>query len=116
AEWRSLLRERLPAPSRPTAIDRAWPLFHVAQLCGLDASIVEAWTPRQVADLEAELVELNDVRRRRILHQAFERFIRYRFYDAVMTHRPQPAPDAPVFQAVFCLDEREESFRRHLEE
>ena len=33
----------LCAPA-PTALERAWPLFHVAQLCGLDASIVEQWT------------------------------------------------------------------------
>ena len=33
-----------PSPPAPTALERAWPLFHVAQLCGLDASIVEQWT------------------------------------------------------------------------
>jgi len=115
-ELRSWLRDRLPPAPLPTTIERAWPLFHVALLRGLDASIVKHWTPRQVAELEAELREVNSTRRRRILHQAFERTIRHRLYDAVMSHSPRPLPAPPPFQAVFCLDEREESIRRHLEE
>src|SRR5690606_7721887 len=47
---------------------------------------------------------------------AYERSLRERLYDALVQQTPAPAPDAPAFQAVFCLDEREESFRRHLEE
>lgn len=113
---RPWLRERLPRPVPPTAAERAWPLFHLAQLCGLDASIVAQWTARHVRELEAELQRIDEVRRRRILHQAFERAIRCRLYDALSQHAPQAAPRPPAFQAVFCLDEREESFRRHLEE
>ena len=116
ADLRPWLRDRLPRPLAPTAFERAWPLFHTAQLCGLDASIVEGWTARHVADLESELREIDAVRQRRILHQAFERAIRHRLYDALAGHRPPPPPATPAFQAVFCLDEREESFRRHLEE
>jgi uncharacterized protein len=141
AEMRAWLRERFPHAASPTAVERAWPLFHVAQLCGLDTSIVEQWTARQVADIESELRRLDSVRRRRILHLAFERAIRHRLYDALVQHSPQgprtPEPgngqqgtdepgtgnresgnreDRAAFQAVFCLDEREESFRRHLEE
>jgi uncharacterized protein YbcC (UPF0753/DUF2309 family) len=116
SELRLSLRNRLPGPSAPTGVERAWPLFHVVQLCGLDASIVEQWSARNVEELESELHQLDGVRQRRILHQAFERTIRHRVYDALMGHAPRELPRPPAFQAVFCLDEREESFRRHLEE
>ncbi|PYS13396.1 MAG: DUF2309 domain-containing protein [Acidobacteria bacterium] len=113
---RMALRNRLFRPPAPTVLERAWPIFHVAQLCGLDVSVVEQWMARNVAELESELQEINSMRRRRILHQAFERAIRYRVYDALIHHAPQKVPGPPAFQAVFCLDEREESFRRHMEE
>src|SRR5688572_5769786 len=116
SDLRPWLRNRLRCSPAPTALERAWPLFHVAQLCGLDTSIVEQWTARSVAELESELRELDGVRQRRILHQAFERTIRHRLYDALICHPPRGLPAPPAFQAVFCLDEREESFRRHLEE
>jgi uncharacterized protein YbcC (UPF0753/DUF2309 family) len=116
SKLRSALRSRLPRPQSPSILERAWPLFHVAQLCGLDASVVEQWTTSNVAELESELQELDSMRRRTILHQAFERTIRHRVYDALIAHAPHNFPGPPMFQAVFCLDEREESFRRHLEE
>ncbi|MBI2187767.1 MAG: DUF2309 domain-containing protein [Acidobacteria bacterium] len=116
SELRAWTGNRLPVPAPPTTIDRAWRLFHVAQLCGLDVSIVEQWSLRHVAELEAELERIDDLRRRRILHQAFERAIRHRLYDALAHHVPQSPSGPPAFQAVFCLDEREESIRRHLEE
>jgi uncharacterized protein YbcC (UPF0753/DUF2309 family) len=113
---RSWLRPQLPAAPAPTANERAWVLFHVAQICGFDVSIVEQWKSEHVAAIEAELRELDDVRRRRILHQAFERTIRHRLYDALVGHVLRDPSEQPGFQAVFCLDEREESLRRHLEE
>src|SRR5262249_45158857 len=114
---RGWLRERRGQQSSvPTVAERTWPLFQFAQLLGLDASIVDQWAESQIVDLEAELRELDGIRCRRILHLAFERTIRHRLYGALMQHAGQPAPQAHAFQAVFCLDEREESFRRHLEE
>jgi uncharacterized protein YbcC (UPF0753/DUF2309 family) len=88
----------------------------VAQLCGLDDSSIEQWTDHDVSRIEVELSTLDGIRRRRLLHQAFERTVRYRFYEALIQHVPRALPSPPAFQAVFCLDEREESFRRHLEE
>ncbi|MEB2286186.1 MAG: DUF2309 domain-containing protein [Myxococcales bacterium] len=110
-----LCREFSPA-SPPTVEERAWPLFHLAQLCGIEAALVDRWTVGDIAALETELSEMDHIRRRRLLHQAFERTIRHRLYDALIQHAPRPAATTPAFQAVFCLDEREESFRRHLEE
>src|SRR4030095_1385268 len=75
----------------------------------------ERWTAAHVADLESELQELDELRQRRILHQAFERTIRHRLYDALVGHAPR-LTGAPAFQTIFCLDEREESVRPHLEE
>jgi uncharacterized protein YbcC (UPF0753/DUF2309 family) len=116
ASLRAHLRTRLPRRAPTTTPERAWPLFHVAQLYGLDTPIVERWTSGEVRQIEAELTELDGVRRRRILHRAYERTVRHRLYDALTQHAPRQPPDPPSFQAVFCIDEREESFRRHLEE
>jgi hypothetical protein len=85
-------------------------------LTGLDTSAVDQWTPRHVAELESELRALDSTACRRILHLAFERTIRHRLYGALMQHGCGAEEDRPRFQAIFCLDEREESIRRHLEE
>jgi len=98
---RIVLRNRLPWPSSPTDLERAWPIFHVAQLCGLDVSVVEQWTARNVAELESELQEVDSMRRRRILHNAFERAIRHRVYDALIHHAPKNVSGPPAFQALF---------------
>lgn len=116
SELRGWLLGRAAAPAPPRAEERAWPMYHVAQILGLCTSVLARMRAEDVAAVESELARINSLRRRHILHRAFERSVRHRFYDALQQHQPQPAPEAPAFQAVFCLDEREESFRRHLEE
>jgi hypothetical protein len=117
AGFRAWLRNQRPQSADPAAAERAWPLFHVAQLTGLDASHVDRWSTRDIAGIEAELRDLDEMRCRRILHLAFERTIRYRLYGALIQHgHGIHGSMEPAFQAVFCLDEREESIRRHLEE
>jgi hypothetical protein len=113
AELRESLADRIPAPPAPSTVDRAWPLFHAAQLAGLDVTASPAMA---LEALEVELAALDPMTRRRLLHLAYERHLRHRFYDALTQHRPPPDDPAPAFQAIFCIDEREESLRRHLEE
>ncbi|MCA9668283.1 MAG: DUF2309 domain-containing protein [Myxococcales bacterium] len=103
------------APPAPTTDERAWALFHMAQLAGLTPANVEDLHARDIDALQAERRALDGVARRRVLHQAYERRLRHRFYDALLGNRAE-AIEAPAFQAIFCIDEREESIRRHLEE
>lgn len=103
---------------------RAFQIFQLAQVLG--------WTPAQLTDLDAdqwrnliaEIGSFSGMERRRIYHLAFERHYRRETLDAVANHTrrvretddiTQPA-ERPSFQIVTCIDEREESFRRALEE
>ncbi|OHV41396.1 MULTISPECIES: DUF2309 domain-containing protein [Pseudofrankia] len=110
-----------PAPS-DHAIDTAlvYEAFVLAQLVDVDLGLLtedrwaSAWL-RAVADFDER-------RRRWLLHQAYERRYRMIVLDALCAHgrnsAPATDPEAPPtdFHAVFCMDEREESLRRHLEE
>src|SRR5690606_32330117 len=107
---------RARLPGEPTLDERTWPLFQLAQLGGLDGAALAGLSLEQLAALERELLEFDSLARRELLHRGYERHLRQRFYDAVLQHQPSPSPDPPLFQAIFCLDDREESIRRHLEE
>ncbi len=114
AELRAM---RVPAAG-PTADQRAYPVFRLAQVFGWSPPELLRLTPGQWAELVGEVERFNGVDRRRVFHLAYERRFRTQCLDAVALHEPQPFPAAaaPRFQVVTCLDEREESFRRHLEE
>lgn len=57
--------------------------------------------------------------RRRIFHLAYERRHRIEVLDGLASHvavASLPSPERPLVQAIFCIDDRCESFRRYLEE
>ena len=101
-----------------TVEQRAFLVFQLAQVLG--------WAPATLWRLKAaewdvllrEIESFSGVERRRNFHLAFERQFVNRALDAVAMRAAEPAEHCatPRFQAVYCLDEREESFRRHLEE
>lgn len=115
SQFRSWLQQRLPGPEMPSSVDRAWRIFQLAQLAGLSARDVEELSAASVKSLERELREFDEVGRRRLFHRAYERHLRHRFFDALVGH-PAARVREPAYQAIFCVDEREESMRRHLEE
>ena len=116
AEIRTAFVQRGTALAEISVRERAWRVFQAAQICGIGAPTIVALSTSEITSLENELATCDARTRRRLLHDAYERHLRHRFYDAAVQHLP-PATGATVaYQGIFCIDEREESFRRHLEE
>lgn len=97
---------------------RAFDLFQVAQRMG--------WSPRAMYELgtvdrqriSAEVERFDEMERRRVFHLAYEHRYRVKLLDAISEHSTLPLkqPAKVSFQVITCIDDREESFRRHLEE
>jgi uncharacterized protein YbcC (UPF0753/DUF2309 family) len=115
---RAELRRRLGPPRLPTPEQRAFVVFQLAQVLGWSPAELHRLTEGDWATLLEEIETFPGIERRRILHLAYERRLYTQTLDALTLYNrvPRPRPSAPRFQAIFCIDEREESLRRHLEE
>lgn len=115
---RSILINRLAAQADASIEHHVFYVFQLAQYMGWNPQVLEQLTCKEWESLIAEIEAFPSLDRRRIFHLAFERRLRVRALDAIaiknlnFTHVRKTAR----FQCVFCLDAREESFRRHLEE
>ncbi|MBM4298110.1 MAG: DUF2309 domain-containing protein, partial [Deltaproteobacteria bacterium] len=118
AELRDNLRLMLPSRQPASVEQRAFTVFQLAQALGLAPPELEGLSDDQWKLLLAEIEAFSTVERQRIFHLAYERRFATQTLDAIAQHNaaPPPAPPVPRFQAMFCIDEREESLRRHLEE
>ncbi len=115
---RAELRRRLGRRRPPSAEQRAFVVFQLAQVLGWPPAELHRLGEGDWATLLEEIETFPAVERRRILHLAYERHFYTRTLDALTLHnrRPHREPAAPRFQAIFCIDERAESLRRHVEE
>lgn len=108
------------AGERPThsVEQRAFLVFQLAQLFGLSPDVLSRLGRAEWANLVSEIEAFHGTERRRIFQSAYERRFVTQTLDAVALHSRDASLErpAPRFQAVFCIDEREESIRRHLEE
>ncbi len=118
AALRGDLRKRVKPPSPPSIEQRAFLVFQLGQVLGWPPDQLHRLTSGEWKRLIGEIEAFSEVERQRVFHLAYERRFRDQALDALALHvRGGPQrPARPRFQAVFCLDEREESFRRHLEE
>ncbi len=116
------LRETLwadaAAPWPPSVEQRAFPIFQLAQVVGLSPDLLHRLSQTEWGKVMEEIETFAGPERRRVFHLAYERRFYTQTLDAIALHARKPAetPRTPRFQAIFCIDEREESFRRHLEE
>ena len=117
-ELRTVLGSKLPKSTHSSVEQRAFLIFQLAQVLGWSPSILNHLETDDWAELIDEIESFSSMERRRIFHQAFERHLRAQTLDALSVHcaqKPQQVA-SPRFQSVYCIDTREESFRRHLEE
>jgi uncharacterized protein YbcC (UPF0753/DUF2309 family) len=112
------LRDRFPPRRGPGSVARAYLLCQVSQLLGLSAHDIRALDENELMRFDRAIHDFDAVTRRRLFHLAYERRHRIELLDALQAHEVVAVPDSdrPAAQAIFCIDERCESFRRHLEE
>ncbi len=110
-----------PGPA-PTVLGSAWPLFRLAQHLGLAGAEVRHLGPAGAAEVAECLGRLDPDGAGYLWLQAFERHYREQILSALAYNRGRGRfarrdPDAlPAAQVMFCMDDREEGARRHLEE
>lgn len=117
-ELRDAARRRLTPRPAVTLEQRALAVFQLAQELGWPPALLWRMSDREWAELIHEVESFNDVERRRIFHLAYEERFYRRALDtlALRARCRDTTPAVPRLQVITCLDEREESFRRHLEE
>ncbi len=118
AELRGELKKRIAKPHVDRINQRAYAVFQLAQVCGWKPEALSTLSHQEWGTLVEEIECFEPMERRRVLHLAFERRYRQNALDAIASHQPFafPPETIPSFQLVTCIDDREESLRRHIEE
>ena len=112
-----------PVAERPeihTVYRSAWRLFRLAQHLGLSGGKVRAGTSKEITQLFDLIDNFYDRLRCRVWLAAYEHHYRDNLINALANRHGQgrwhTRQERPQAQVVFCIDDREEGFRRHLEE
>ena len=128
-----LERARRRIVPRPSMSDNrhAFQVFQIAQVRGWHPDRLLQLTKDEWRELVTEIESFSGLERRRIFHEAYERQYRVKALDAFtiqskrrrelaaasrQTTTADQQPKRPSFQILCCIDDREESFRRHIEE
>ena len=103
-----------------SAYDHGWRLFQLAQHLQLSTDTIRSLTPEQLENIFTCLDALDAEQSGFLWLQAYERHYREQIFNAIALNHGRGTwrqrEQRPQAQVVFCMDEREEGIRRHLEE
>jgi uncharacterized protein YbcC (UPF0753/DUF2309 family) len=106
--------------TQPTLCQGAWPLFQLMQQLGWCGAEVRCLTYEQIQRIFETVDALDEDSMGYIWLRAYEKRYRDQILNALAKNRGRGAwPDRqqrPAAQVIFCMDDREEGTRRHLEE
>ena len=118
--WRNTPLYHDQYEDKHSVYNHGWKLFRMAQHIGLCADDIKALSTEQVEQIFSCLHSFDKNKRSFIWLQAYEHHYREQFFNAVVQNedrgRWKNSSQRPEAQIVFCMDDREESIRRHLEE
>ncbi len=97
-----------------------WRLFRLCQHLGINAERIKGLSKQDFLDMLQVLDDFTADKRGRVWLYAYEYHYRENFYHAIKANykrgRWAKREDRPQAQIMTCMDDREESLRRHLEE
>jgi len=100
--------------------DHGWKLFRLSQHLSLCANDIDKLSQEQVTNIFSCLDKLSTEKRGFLWLQAYEHHYREQLFNAVVKNenrgRWKISNTRPQAQVTFCMDDREEGIRRHLEE
>ena len=118
SQLRQTAKQHLARHTPPSVDQRAFQVFQLAQVLGWLPEELNRLSKTEWSTLVEEIEVFSVMERRRLFHMAYEHRFMTQTLDAISIQSQRSPERIPAarFQAVFCLDAREESFRRHMEE